>query len=436
MDQMFSLRSFPRAILHIDADSFFASCEQSLHPEYRGKPLIVGKERGIASAVSIEAKKLGVKRGMSIGEIRALCPSILYIPSDYETYSLISRRMFEIVRRYTARVEEYSIDECFADITGLRRPLGLSYHEIAKRIQYDLEHELGVTFSIGLGPSKVTAKIGSKWNKPSGLVVIPANQLHTFLKDVPVGDVWGIGQQTTSHMQSLGITTALHFARMDFAWVKKHFTKPHQEIWQELRGEAVLALETEEKHDYQSISKTKTFTPPSCDSAFIFAQLSKNTENACIKARRHKLAAQKIFFYLRSQEFAHSGYEFTLSRPTNLPSEIIPLLREHLAQVFRPRTPYRLTGIVLANLVEDTVHQMDLFGESVKAEKVRAVYAQLDLLSEKFGKHAVYMGSSHMAMKGRQHQNERSDLASRKTDLFKGETARQRIGIPMLGDVR
>jgi DNA polymerase-4/DNA polymerase V len=121
--QPLTLRSFARAIVHIDADAFFASCEQAVNPKLKGKPVVTGKERGIASAVSYEAKARGVKRGMTIREVQQLCPDAIHLPSDYETYSLFSQRMFAIVRRYTPDVEEYSVDECFCDLTGLRRPL-------------------------------------------------------------------------------------------------------------------------------------------------------------------------------------------------------------------------------------------------------------------------------------------------------------------------
>ena len=112
--QPLSLRSFARAILHVDADAFFASCEQAANPKLKGKPVVTGKERGIASAVSYEAKARGVRRGMTIRDVKAICPDAIHLPSDYETYSLFSQRMFAIMRRYTPDVEEYSIDEAFA----------------------------------------------------------------------------------------------------------------------------------------------------------------------------------------------------------------------------------------------------------------------------------------------------------------------------------
>lgn len=436
MEQPILLRSYPRAILHIDGDSFFASCEQVVNPTLKGKPLITGKERGIASAVSIEAKKLGVTRGMSIREIKQLCPNIIYLPSDYETYSLFSKRMFAIVRRYTSQIEEYSIDECFAEITGLRRYLRLSYLGIAEKIKKELETELGMTFSVGLGPSKVVAKLASKWNKPSGLVAIPGNHLHLFLAKVQIDKVWGIGEQTTKYLAQFSVRTALDFARKEESWVKEKLTKPHQEIWNELRGNAVLSLETEEKHDYQSIGKTKTFTPPSSDRSYILAQLSKNTENACIKARRHGLAAKRVFFLLRTQDYKHYGYEIILSRHTALPNEIVPLIDRHLDLVFKPTKLYRLTGIVLSSIQPNATRQADLFGESIKAERVACVYDAVDELSKRYGKHVLFLGSSFKAIKGNQYAGSRAESARRKTMLFKGEGARKRLGIPLLGEVK
>src|SRR5512140_1486104 len=127
MNSLLQFSSFPRALVHIDCDAFFASCEQALHPEYRGKPVVTGKERGIVAAASYEAKAKGVARGVPLWEVKKLCPDAIIVPSDYETYSLFSKRMFEIMRRFTDLVEEYSIDEAFVDVTGLRRPLRASY---------------------------------------------------------------------------------------------------------------------------------------------------------------------------------------------------------------------------------------------------------------------------------------------------------------------
>lgn len=425
------LRSFPNAIVHIDGDAFFASCEQSRNPKLQGKPVITGKERGIASSMSYEAKALGVHRGMSLTEIKKKFPEVIILPSDYETYSIVSQRFYHIVRKYTPDVEEYSIDECFADITGMRRALNMSYPQIAERIKHDLDSMLGFTFSVGLGPNKVIAKIGSKWKKPSGLTIIPSPEIPKFLDRLPAGKVWGIGPNTSAFLERYGIRTALQFARQTEQWVLRHVSKPFYEIWRELNGDMVLKLATEAKTSYQSISKIKTFTPPSQDRRFVFSQLSKNIENACIKARRYSQAAKRVVFYLRQQDFRHTGIELKLADKTAIATDLIQLANRHFDDFFKPRTPYRATGVVLLDLDEDTIRQPDLFGESLKIMEKQKLYATVDEINHRYGKHKIYIASSHLANKMAQHEGERGQAPKRKQNLFLGETKRKRLAIPM-----
>lgn len=431
----YSLSSFPRAILHVDADSFFASCEVARHPELKGKAVVTGLERGIASSLTYEAKARGVKRGMSLRDIKRICPDVVFLPSDYETYSLYSLRMFNIVRRFTPDVEEYSIDECFADLTGLQRPNHASYEKMAEQIKEALDSELGFTFSVGLATTKVLAKLGSKWKKPSGLTIIPASAINTYLAQLKVEAVWGIGPQTTAYLNKLGIFTALQFVEKDLAWVQKKLTKPHVEIWQELGGQMVYQVDATKKNSYQSISKTKTFTPPSSDRDYVFSQLSKNTENACIKLRRYKLAAKKVFFFVKTQDFACQGYEFKLIRPTDNPIEIIKMIDKYFDTVFSIYKLFRASGIVLLDLVENISRQADLFNEVATAEKISKIFGSVDSISKRYGKHTLFLGSSMLAMTKSQHEGSRQIAAERREDLFKGETARKRLAIPYLGTV-
>ena len=189
------------------------------------------------------------------------------------------------------------------------------------------------------------------------------------------------------------------------------------------------------RYTYQSISKTKTFTPPSSDRTYILAQLSKNTENACIKARRHNLAARKVFFMLRTQDFRHRGIEIKLSAPTQCPSTIIKLIDRHLDRLLENNTRYRLTGVVLSDLKVNTTLQYDLFGEVAQEVKARRVFEAIDRLDRKYGKHTVFLGSSFAALNKAQHQGERAERPQRRQNAFKGETERQRIGLPLLGEV-
>ena len=430
------IRSFPRAILHIDADTFFASCEQSRNPSLRGKPVICGKERGIAASMSIEAKQKGVTRAMSLYEIRRLCPDAVILPSDYETYSMLSQRFFDIVRRYTPEVEEYGIDECFADLTGLRGVFRTGYAEIADMIQRDIIKDLGFTFSVGLAPTKSLAKIGSKWKKPHGLTVISGRDIHLFLAALDVEKVWGIGPQTAAFLRKHGKRTALEFATTSEWWITHNLSSNFLDIWHELNGRAVIELVTEPKTSYASIQKFKTFTPPSTNKEFIFAQLSKNIENACIKARRYQLAATEVSFILRTEDFRHTTIEAKLSRPTNLPTEIMPIAKGVFEHLVKPNTLYRGSGVTLFKLQTPT-RQLDLFNSLVKVEKFTKIYAAADKVAEKYGKHSLFLGSSWQAHNLSQHTAERGLAPERQTKKLLGENKRRRLGIPMLlGEVQ
>lgn len=430
-----SSRSFPRAILHIDGDSFFASCEVAKNPSLRGRPVITGKERGIVSACTYEAKRRGVTRGMRLFEVRKICPDAVILPSDYETYCLFANRMYEIVRRYTPTVEEYSIDECFADLTGLRRTMRMPYPKIAERLKRELDGELGMTFSLGISATKVLAKIGSKWKKPDGLTVIPLKDAKKFLAQKKIGDVWGIGPNTAAYLNQYGVRSAYDFAVKDEAWVREHVAKPYVEIWKELNGEVVYELDTKGRETYQSISKTKTFTPPSKDPKFIASMLSKNIENACIKARRWSLATPEIFFFLKTQDFTYHGCSVKLSHATCIPQDVLAAVREHFFKVYRPGVLYRATGVALTNLQDANKTQLDLFGSVLKTEAFKAVYGSVDEICAKYGKHAVFLGSSFHAMTHAAHLGDRGDVPRRAEELFRGETSRKRLGIPTLGTV-
>lgn len=427
---LFSLHSWPRAIVHIDGDAFFTSCEEAIHPELRGKPLITGGERGIVACASYPAKKMGIKRGVPLGEARKICPGLIILPSDYETYSLFSRRMFAIMRRFTPDVEEYSIDEAFSDITGMRRALRSSYEDIALAMKKEIEKELGITVSAGLSITKVLAKAASKHQKPAGMTVIKGRDIVQYLSDLPVEKIWGIGPATTNYLAKLGIRTALAFAELPEKTVRQKFTKPGVEIWQELRGQSVYPVTSEEKSSYASISKTKTFAPATADADYLFAQLMRNIESACIKARRYNLAPQKMAVFLKKNNFDTAGSEATLSRPCACPLEFAGVIRDLFDACYRPQELYRATGVILIDLAPDNNIQYTLFDNPVQAEKIKDVYAVADELGEKFGKHTLHLGSTHLIEK--LGKGRRGSPTVREQTILKGETKRRHLPLPLL----
>ena len=429
-EQLFSLHSWPRAIVHLDGDAFFTSCEEAIHPDLKGKALLTGGERGIVACASYPAKKLGIKRGVPLHEARKICPGLIILPSDYETYSLFSRRMFDIMRRFTPDVEEYSIDEAFADITGMRRALHSSYEEIALKMKKEIERDLGITVSVGLSITKILAKVASKHLKPAGMTVIKGRDIAQYLCDLPVEKVWGIGNATTNYLAKLGIRTALAFAQLPEETVIKKFTKPGVEIWQELRGKSVYPVTMEEKSSYASISKTKTFAPPTSNAEYLFAHLMRNMESACIKARRYSLAPNKIVVFLKKNDFHTVGSEAKLSRPCAFPLEFSNIIHELFDSCYNPKDIYRATGVVLLNLEPDTNIQYTLFDNPLQAEKIRGLYNVADELGRKFGKHTLHLGSSHLIDK--LGKGRRGTSTSREKTQLKGETHRRHLGLPLL----
>ena len=429
-DQLFSLHSWPRAIAHIDGDAFFTSCEEAIHPELKGKALITGGERGIVACASYAAKRTGVKRGVPLHEARKICPGLIILPSDYETYSLFSQRMFNIMRRFTPTVEEYSIDEAFSDLTGMRRALHSSYEEIVLNMKREIERELAITVSVGLSITKVLAKVASKHQKPAGMTVIKGRNIPDYLRNLPVEKVWGIGNATTNYLAKMGIRYALEFAQLPEKTVLQKFTKPGVEIWQELRGESVYPVITEEKSSYASISKTKTFAPPTSDAEYLFAQLMRNMESACIKARRYLLAPNKIVIFLKKNDFNTVGSEVKLSRPCACPLEFSGIIHELFDGCYSPQDIYRATGVVLFDLEPDTNIQYTLFDNPVQAEKIKDLYNVADELGQKFRKHTLYLGSSHLIEK--LGKGRRGKPTVREQTQLKGETHRRHLGLPLI----
>ena len=409
---------FERVILHFDGDSFFASVEQVMDYRLRGRPLVTGGERGAITSASIEAKRLGINRGVSLRDAKKLCPELVIVSSDYVSYAIFAERMYAIVREFTPLIEEYSIDECFADITGLDRVFKMSYADIAIAIKKKLETSLGLTFGVGLGPNKVLAKVASKHRKPAGFTIIRQNTLESFLKNLPLGKVWGIGPSTSNALSKLGVFTALDFASKNSDWIDhNHISKPYRETWLELQGyfQKKLSLEPDIP---KSIIRSRTFSPPSYDREFVFSQLSKNIESATAKARSHGLRAGLFYFYLKTQDFRYKGKDIALMVPSSSPTDIISIVKKYFCEVWRSGVVYRASGISLRGFISNKETTHDLFGESVKSEKNAVVFLCLDKLSAKYGEHTVFMGSSLRAL------------------TFSGVNSGRPLDIPVVGKVK
>lgn len=368
--------------------------EVAKNPALRGLPVVTGADRGIVTAASYEAKALGVTRGLPIFQLRQRFPQVIIMPGDYPAYVRYSGMMFDIVRRYADDVEEYSIDECFADLTGLEKPLKMSVREIATRIKKEIEEELDLSVSVGVAPTKCLAKVASKWVKPNGLTIIEPSTAPEFLAQVPIGKVWGIGSATTIFLTEKGIKTAGDLAQKNREWVEENLAKPGQMIWYELNGVSVMELDPNPKTLYSSIQKTRTFHPATNDKVFLLGQLSKHMEEACAKARRYNLIPRGASIFLKTRDFRYAHRTLPLAYSTNAPEILIALARKELDVIHMKGTLYRTAGVSLHGLTPKGALQTDLFGDVSRAAKFEEIHRRIDALENKYGKKLVRLATT------------------------------------------
>ena len=399
-----------KTILHIDGDAFFVGVEMAKNPKLKGKPVVTGEERGIVSALSYEAKAIGIKRGMPIFRVKRDFPKVIILPGDYKAYVKYSGKMFDIVRRYTDDVEEYSIDECFADLTGTERLLKMNYKHIAEKIKNVINDELNISVSVGIAPTKVLAKVASKYVKPNGLTIITKDSILDYLTKTPIEKIWGIGPKTSDYLKKRGIITAKDYILKNISWVRENLSKPYEILWNELRGEYLMKIDPVTKTVYSSIQKTRSFHPATNNKVFLLSQLSKHVEEACAKARYYKLVPKKVSFFLKTKDFVYHEYQISLTNPTNAPEIIMPLIEENFNKVYKKNILYRTAGVTLNELISDGITQGDLFGNDNLAKKFETIHKQIDSLENKFGKHMVYLASTQKAIKRKEKGTDSDDF--------------------------
>ncbi len=204
-------------IMHVDMDSFYASIEIAHHPDLHGKPVVIGADprlnRGVISTCSYEARKFGLHSGMPISQAYPLCPQAVYLPVNMSLYRLVSERIMTILKQYSYPFEQVSIDEAFLDIS--HRGTYISSQSLAQEIKREIREKEGLLCSIGIAPSRYYAKMASDFDKPDGLTVITPGDLLSFLEDLPVFAIPGIGKHRFSLLKEAGIKTIGDLGRTD-----------------------------------------------------------------------------------------------------------------------------------------------------------------------------------------------------------------------------
>lgn len=381
--------------LHADGDSFFVACEIAMNPEYKGKPVVVGQDRGIAVAMSYEAKKLGVTRGMPTYKIKKQFPKVIILPHHFDTYRKISKAVNDILSSYLVHVEKYSIDESFAEVKPSDITFAGSEEKLVRAIKDEIQEKLGVTYSFGLARTKALAKTASKLDKPNGMVLLLNEQDEVkALKATSIDDVWGIGRKTVPRLRTMGIKSAFDFVHYPSEQIQKYFSEPVYFLQQELKGMPKHTLNYDsDPRDQKSIQSTATFKPPSDDTKIIFAELSQNIEHACEHARHLDLMTNSVSFFVKNTKFAHHTSEAHLPLYTNNPSIVLEAIESVFTKVLSG-DQIRSTGVTLHNLRRSEDVPQDLFGTQAQADSKNIVEEVGDTIRQKFGHNALKRASS------------------------------------------
>ena len=243
-----------RRIIHIDMDCFYAAIEERENPALRGKPVGVGgRSRGVLTTANYEARKYGCRSAMPVFKALQLCPQLILVPVRFDLYRGVSARIRAIFGRFTDRIEPLSLDEAYLDLSHLNT----SGAALAREIRMQIKEETGLTASAGIAPNKMIAKIASDWNKPDGQHEVREDEVDAFMRELPVGRIWGVGGKMKAKFESLGIHTCGQLQQFNKIEMARRFGRWGLELWELCRG--IDTREVETHRIRKSISTENTF---------------------------------------------------------------------------------------------------------------------------------------------------------------------------------
>jgi DNA polymerase-4 len=353
-----------RVFLHVDMDAFYAAVEQRDHPEYRGKPLVVGAspgERGVVATASYEARAFGIHSAMPSREAGQRCPHAVFVPPNMPRYEMVSAQVFSIFNRYTPFVEGLSIDEAFLDVTGSQRLYGTG-EEIGRRIKADILAETALTCSVGVAPNKFLAKLGSEYRKPGGLTVLPFEKkaIVAFLRPLPVTRLWGVGKVTRQAFDRAALHTIGDIQDAPLSLLQG-VVGPHSAAHLRALAFGEDSREIELDIREKSISREHTYLHDERSRAILDRTLFGLVEDVARRLRDDGRLATGGRLKVRWKDFE----TFTRQRPFPRPTRVEIDLQALAQALFRDialAQPVRLIGFGVTGLVEhEGSRQLDLF---------------------------------------------------------------------------
>ena len=380
-----------RTIIHIDMDAFFASVEQKVDPSLRGKPVMVCgglNTRTVVAAASYEAREYGVHAGMSLAVARVKCPGGIFIEGDPQKYIYTSIRLNDLYREFTHLVEEFSIDESFLDVADVADRYG-GVVELARQLKARVFERFGLTCSVGIGPNKILAKTASKLEKPDGLTVLAREDIPTRFQSLPVGKLYGVGEETAKKLEILGVRTIGQLARIPVPALKKVFGVIGELLHDAANGiDESPVLTEEERPPAKSIGNEYTFQSDTRDDEVIHSVLLGLCSKVARRLRKGGHAGRTVTLKVRFADFNTISRGRTLEDYMNLDKEIFDVAREVLAKVQRQKA-IRLLGVSVSNLTHTPPEkQRSLFDYSFW-KKYKKVIESVDKARDKYGERAI-----------------------------------------------
>lgn len=335
-----------RAILLVDLDAFFASVEQHDHPEWRGKPVIVGGKpdsRGVVSTASYEARAFGVHSAMPSSQAARLCPHAIWAPGNHHRYKEVSNQVMAILHNETPFVQQVSIDEAFLDVSpnSINREHPIA---IARRIQQAVS-ELGITCSIGVGTTKSIAKIASDMDKPRGLTVVFPGSESTFLGPLPVRQMSGVGSSAEEKLHRAGIKTLGDVVAAGPERLTHLLGKNGHTLW--LRASGREEAPIEEDDTVKSVSSEMSFATDLTTTSEVHAALVTMAAKVGRRLRKKGLKGNTLTLKLRYHDRSVRSIQKTLPQATDDDLAFIPTLQTLLSEIWREGTPVRLLGVAM-----------------------------------------------------------------------------------------
>ena len=374
-----------RAIVHMDLDTFFVSCERLINSQLNGIPLIIGGgDRGVVSSCSYEARRFGVRSAMPIKMALHLCPQAKVVKGDMELYSKLSHTVTEIIEEKAPVMEKASIDEFYLDISGMDRFYG-SYtwtNELAKIIT----KETGLPISFGLSINKTVSKIATGEGKPNGTLNVPEMMVRPFLNPLSIRKIPMVGEVTYNLLSRIGIRTIQTLSEMPAPVLQQMIGKNGLELWKKANG--IDNNPVEPYVERKSISTEQTFTKDTIDIPMLYSLLARMVEKLAFQLRSEQWLASTVTVKIRYANFdtetkqcrvAYTSVDHTLSK----------VVKELFVILYQRRMRLRLVGIQFSGLVRGD-YQMNLFEDT---EEIMALYQAMDRMKKRYGPDAIARGA-------------------------------------------